>query len=189
MLRFQICKIANCLRNKQVINFFQPRVYFAKIRRNDEFLKKEEEDEEEDTLTIKDIRIPKEKLDLNFSRSSGPGGQNVNKVNTKAEIRFHLQNADWLDKTVKAKFKELYPNSLNANGEVVITSQIGRSQEHNTDDAIEKLRNMVFQASLKEKERKTVIPSETNNEEKRRLDSKKKKSDVKKMRNSKFSDW
>lgn len=191
MLQNLVCKSYKLIKLANPNTVYSPIMNFAKSRRNDEFLKKDEieEDEEEHTLSPNDIMIPREKLDMNFSRSSGPGGQNVNKVNTKAEIRFHLQNADWLDKKVKAKFLELYPNTINTKGEVVISSQVGRSQEHNTDDAISKLRNMIYQASLEEKERKNAIPAETQNEEKRRVDSKKRKSDVKKMRNSKFSDW
>ena len=164
-------------------------VYFGKIRRNDQFTKKEEEEEEEDPITIDDIVIPREKLEIKYARSSGPGGQNVNKVNSKAEVRFRVDMADWLEADVKKRFIELHKSYMNNFGEVIVTSQVGRDQTQNLEDAISKLKYMVYQASIPEKERKNDIPAETENEVKKRIDSKRKRSDVKKMRNSKFSDW
>ena len=130
----------------------------------------------------KDIQIPKDKIELKFSRSSGPGGQNVNKVNTKAEIRFNVDTADWLQSEVKQKLRDLYKNSINLKGEIIVTSQVYRTQEQNLDDAYKKLRDMVFHASLTEKERKFLIPPETENLAKRRIESKRKKGDIKKTR-------
>jgi peptidyl-tRNA hydrolase ICT1 len=55
--------------------------------------------------------------------SVGPGGQNVNKVNTKAEIRFHVMTADWLPREVRKRLLEYQANKVNSNGELIITSQ------------------------------------------------------------------
>ncbi len=168
----------------------QNAAYFGKIRRNDQFTKKEDELEEEDEIiSVDDIKIPRDKLEIRYARSSGPGGQNVNKVNSKAEVRFRVESADWLENDVKKRFIQLHKTYMNNFGEVIVTSQVGRDQTQNLEDAISKLRSMIHIASIPEKARKNDIPAETENEVKRRIDSKRKKSDVKKTRNSKFSDW
>lgn len=79
--------------------------------------------------------IPLEKIEKSFSRSSGPGGQNVNKVNTKAEIRFNLHEADWIPLELKQRFQQLFPNRINKEGEVIITSEKTRYQHTNLEVA------------------------------------------------------
>ncbi len=76
-----------------------------------------------DEKKLIDISIPMERLEMHFSRSSGPGGQNVNKVNTKAEIRFVVREAEWIPEQVRARLLELHANRVNVDGELVITCQ------------------------------------------------------------------
>ena len=140
------------------------------------------------TISLKDIKIPKELLTTQFCRSSGPGGQNVNKVNTKAEIRFNVELAAWMDADVKKKFKELNKNHINKDGEYVIKSQKTRTQEHNLADAIEKLRYKVWEASLTEKERSFLIPPETEAMKGKRVQVKRQKSETKKLRSGNYRD-
>ena len=64
-----------------------------------------------------DIYIPLDKIDFSFARSSGPGGQNVNKLNTKAEIRFNIQLADWIPNEVKQRLIQYQSNKINKDGE------------------------------------------------------------------------
>jgi peptidyl-tRNA hydrolase ICT1 len=94
-----------------------------------------------------DVEIPRGKVEAAFSRSSGAGGQNVNKLNTKAELRFHVEDADWLDNHTKARLATLYRGFVNAAGQLVVTSQRHRTQEANLEDAFGKLRAMVAEAA------------------------------------------
>jgi protein subunit release factor B len=93
------------------------------------------------------IAIPRDRISATFSRSSGAGGQNVNKVSTKAEVRFVLAAATWMPEEVRGRFAELYPGHINSEGEVYVTSQKHRTQESNLEDAMDKLGHMVRKAA------------------------------------------
>src|SRR5206468_6839096 len=84
--------------------------------------------------------IPRERLTIRFARSGGPGGQNVNKVETKAEVRFLLAEADWLPLSVRERLKQLFPGRLTQEGEIVLSSSRSRSQAQNLNDGIQKRR-------------------------------------------------
>ena len=79
--------------------------------------------------------IPFEKVSFNYCRSSGPGGQAVNKQNTKCELRFIVDQAEWLDDYQKIRIKQMYNNKMNKEGELIITAQEHRTQEKNTESA------------------------------------------------------
>lgn len=96
----------------------------------------------------KDIILPMDKIDFSYARSSGPGGQNVNKLNTKAELRFHVMTADWLPIEVRQRLFEYQANKINKNGEIVVTSQESRTQSSNREDCVLKLQTMVLFLSL-----------------------------------------
>ena len=78
------------------------------------------------TPKSKDIEIPLDKIELRYSRSSGPGGQNVNKLNTKVDIRFNVREADWIPPAVRDRILLYNPNRINNDGELIVTSQEGR---------------------------------------------------------------
>jgi peptidyl-tRNA hydrolase ICT1 len=101
------------------------------------------------------IELPRDKLTVTFSRSSGAGGQNVNKVSTKADVRFVLADAAWLAPGVRARVAALFPAAVTAAGDVVVTSQRHRTQEANLDDALDKLRSMIARAAVIPKVRAT----------------------------------
>ncbi|KAI4457149.1 rna-binding protein luc7-related [Holotrichia oblita] len=84
--------------------------------------------------------LPIEKLDITYSRSTGPGGQNVNKINTKVDLRFHLKSADWLREDIKEKLAVKYYNKITKEGFIVFKSDVTRSQQLNVADCLEKLR-------------------------------------------------
>ncbi|KAI8546468.1 hypothetical protein RHMOL_Rhmol07G0120100 [Rhododendron molle] len=94
--------------------------------------------------------IPKITLDhvtTNFARSSGPGGQNVNKVNTKVDMRFNVKNAYWLSERVRDKILQTEKNRINKDGELVISSTKTRTQKGNIEDALQKLQEIIDAAS------------------------------------------
>lgn len=100
-----------------------------------------------------DIELPLHRMEFGFARSSGPGGQNVNKVNTKVEVRFVVDGADWLPLDVRGRLKEYEANKINTRGELVVSSQEHRTQSDNKKECISKLQEMIFEAYLEPKQR------------------------------------
>ncbi|XP_036921787.1 peptidyl-tRNA hydrolase ICT1, mitochondrial isoform X1 [Sturnira hondurensis] len=96
--------------------------------------------------------IPLDRLTISYCRSSGPGGQNVNKVNSKAEIRFHLATADWIAEPVRRKIAVTHKNKINKSGELILTSERSRYQLRNMADCLQKIRDMIAEASQPAKE-------------------------------------
>jgi len=90
--------------------------------------------------------IPIKELKATFSCSSGPGGQNVNKVATKVDLRFHLESATWLSPVAKSKLLEKFSSQLTKDGWLVVKSDRTRSQTLNQADALEKLRSAIRSA-------------------------------------------
>ncbi|KAJ8678536.1 hypothetical protein QAD02_014323 [Eretmocerus hayati] len=87
--------------------------------------------------------IPMKEIDITYSCSGGPGGQNVNRVNTKVDLRFKVKDAKWLQDEVQDLLIEKYPNKINKEGYLVIKSDLTRSQQLNLADALLKLRKMI----------------------------------------------
>jgi ribosome-associated protein len=128
------------------------------------------------------LRIPDGELQWTFVRSGGPGGQNVNKVASKAVLRWNVAAGASLPEDVKARFRAQQRNRITADGDLIITSQRYRDQERNKEDCLEKLRNMILQATILPKPRKASKPGRAARE--RRLQVKRHRSDIKKSRRS-----
>ncbi|XP_069655209.1 large ribosomal subunit protein mL62 [Haliaeetus albicilla] len=103
------------------------------------------------------LDIPLARLTVSYCRSSGPGGQHVNKVNTKAEVRFHLASADWIPEAVRQKMASMHRNKINRAGELIVNSEESRYQMRNLAICLEKIRTMVSEATEKPK----VVSKET----------------------------
>ena len=139
-------------------------------------------------LRAKDIVVPMDRIEFSFARSSGPGGQNVNKLNTKAEIRFHVKSADWLPTAVRERLLQYQSNKVSKEGELIITSQEHRTQAKNKDDCVDKLKDMLAEAYLEPKDRHMWEGISDKGKEQRR-DEKRKRGAVKSTRKLSKDDW
>ena len=88
--------------------------------------------------------IPIRELRITYSQSSGPGGQNVNRVATKVDVRFHFDSAMWLSDEVKAAVRSRFEPELTRDGHLVVKSDRTRSQLMNQADALRKLRQAIW---------------------------------------------
>ena len=128
--------------------------------------------------------IPEEEIEFQFSRSSGKGGQNVNKVETKVEIHWNIDNSKAFSEEEKEKIKEALASRINQAGDLIIRSEEERSQLENRRLALEKLKEMIQGALKPEEERiPTKVPKASKAE---RLKEKKLISEKKKLRQKNF---
>ncbi len=138
-------------------------------------------------LTINDrIAIPLGEFQFDFARSGGPGGQNVNKVASKAILRWSPAASPSLPPAVKARLLAAVANKLTVEGELVITSQLTRDQGRNVDDCLEKVRQLVLAVAVPPKVRRPTKP--TYGSQTRRLASKAKRSAAKQLRRGPVGD-
>lgn len=119
-------------------------------------------------------------LKFSSSRSSGPGGQNVNKVNSKIELRFNISNSEILNEDEKVIIFNKLKNKINSDGELIITVQTDRSQLKNKQEAIEKFNDLITKALTPRKKRRSTSPTKASVE--KRLKVKKKEGEIKQLR-------
>lgn len=105
------------------------------------------------------VEIPDAELELSYVRSSGPGGQNVNKVNSKAVLRWNLVLSESLSLDVKSRLLQKLSSQITRAGDLVIMSDRFRDQFRNREDCFEKLRALVVSALTPVKKRKKTKPS------------------------------
>ncbi len=118
---------------------------------------------EENKLLINSrIQIPLNECEFTFARSSGPGGQNVNKVNSKAILRWSAGSSPNLPADVKERFLKKYANRITIVGDVILTSQKYRDQSRNIDNCLEKLREMIKAVTVPQIQRRPTKPTFTS---------------------------
>ncbi len=130
------------------------------------------------SLKVGALTIPAIDLAMRAVRSSGPGGQNVNKVSSKVELRFDLDGTAALDAGTKARLRAIA--RLDADGKVLVSSQAARDQPMNLEDARAKLAALVARALVVPKPRRPTRPTRGSRE--RRLEGKRRDSTIKKTR-------
>ncbi|GAN98038.1 peptidyl-tRNA hydrolase ArfB [Komagataeibacter europaeus] len=130
--------------------------------------------------------IPDDELHVTYILASGPGGQNVNKVATAAQLRFDARNSPTLSGRVKHRLVEVAGSRMTADGVIVLTARRFRSQTRNREDAVARLQDMITQASAVQAYRVPTRPSRT--QRKKRMDNKQHRSRVKQGRSGRYTD-
>lgn len=137
------------------------------------------------TLTTGEM-IPLSALEFSTSRSGGPGGQNVNKVETKVEIRFTIQGSQWISDNTQQRLMEKLASKIDNSGSIRVASSIARTQGGNRLAAIDRLERILNDALVPEKPRVATAPTRAS--KRRRVETKRKISEKKSSRNWKSED-
>ena len=126
------------------------------------------------------IELDEREIQEDFVRASGPGGQNVNKVSTAVQLRFDVARSPSLPEPVRARLVTLAGRRLTQDGVLIIEAERYRSQRRNRDDALERLLALIREACEVETPRRPTRPTLAS--KKRRLDSKQRRGETKKLR-------
>ena len=127
-----------------------------------------------------DVSLPDEDFVWSFVRASGPGGQNVNKVATAAQLRFDLAGTTAIDEAVKQRLRSLAGRRVTEDGALLIMARNQRTQEGNRREALQRLADLVQRALVAPKARKATRPTRAARQ--RRLESKTQRRATKQMR-------
>ena len=126
------------------------------------------------------LSIPRDELELTFVRSSGPGGQNVNKINSKVTLRWCVARSPSLPEDIRQRFRSRFARRITTHGDLLISSQRFRDQGRNVADCLDKLQAMVLQVLTPPKPRRASRPTKAARE--RRLRTKRHRSASKELR-------
>jgi ribosome-associated protein len=126
------------------------------------------------------LQIPEQEFQWSFTRSGGPGGQNVNKVASKAELRWNVAATPSLPDDMKMRFMAQVRKRITVDGELILTSQRYRDQGRNREDCLKKLRALILHATIPPRSRKPTRPTRASRVH--RLKAKKHRSAIKQSR-------
>jgi ribosome-associated protein len=134
-----------------------------------------------DDLTVSSrLTIPANALEVQYARSGGPGGQNVNKLNTKVTLRWNLRDNPQIPQPWKRRVLSKHANRVNNDGEIVLHSERHRVQKRNLEDCRQKLKQMLLECQHPPTPRKRTKPTLAS--KRRRLEAKRRQSDKKRLR-------
>jgi len=131
------------------------------------------------------IAIDEREIEESFVRSSGPGGQNVNKLSTAVQLRFDVRHSPSLPNDVRARLERLAGSRLTRDGVLVIIAQSHRTQGRNRDDALDRLLELIRRAAVAPIKRRPTKPTRASRE--RRIEGKKRHARTKRLRQSRPS--
>ena len=126
------------------------------------------------------VRIPAAEIELTYARSSGPGGQHVNKTSSKVQLRWNARTSPALSDADRELLERRLASKLTKDGELLVSSEAHRDQSRNVDDAVERFTHLVRRAIRRPTPRKKTRPSRASKE--RRLSDKKRRSAQKRQR-------
>jgi ribosome-associated protein len=130
-----------------------------------------------------DISIDEREIEESFVRASGPGGQNVNKLSTAVQLRFDVRGSPSLQEEVRRRLERLAGARLTRDGVLVVIAQRHRTQGRNRGDALDRLVELIRRAAIAPRLRRPTRPTKASRE--RRIESKKRRSGIKRLRRAK----
>jgi len=134
-----------------------------------------------DPIAVTDtVRVPAAALSVRAVRASGPGGQNVNKVATKIDLRVDLGAIEGLTDAARERLRTLARHRVDADGRLIVTSQATRNQARNLEDARDKVRALIAAALVRPRHRRATRPTAGSREQ--RLGAKRARGTVKRLR-------
>ncbi len=172
------CVVAHHL---SIVRSFSKRVQFNK----QEMIKEWKKDwTREELKPDYEVTVERKNITLGFSCSSGPGGQNANNVKTKVELRFSLDDCDWMPEVVKERFRENNRNRITKDNEFVLSCETFRTQYENKDAAFSRLEDLVNESCFPTRDRSESEQPEYYKEKQKESNKllKNKRSDKKQMK-------
>jgi len=131
-------------------------------------------------MNVQSIRIRPDEVHYDFIRASGPGGQNVNKVATAVQLRFNARNSQSIAPEVRERLLQLAGKRVNSSGEIIIEARRFRTQQRNREDAMQRLLQLIEKAGIPPRIRHASRPTASSN--RKRLQEKKRRADIKRLR-------